>query len=187
MQTHFENAKKAAAEESSQISTVETRVVALLEGMKTDIRCQEDLAVEGASLRECILTQKERLEASEARVLDLNSQAVVYQSRETSLMERITKLEASNASLQDECSSSEDLQARLEQAQPTHLVMGQEIEKMRAEGVTHAFKLGFLTTKAEESRQEKEDLQVGSLKSLVRLRTTDMHPATPRRNGTPAR
>lgn len=161
-QTHFENTKKAAAEEPSQVSTTEARIVTLLEGMKTDMRSQEDLAVESGSLRKSIATLEESLKASEAKVLDLDSQATVYQSRGTALKERITQLEASNASLQNECSSLESLQARLEQAQSTHLAMRQEIDKMKAEEVTHAFKLGSLSTKAEESRQEKQDLRVSS-------------------------
>lgn len=126
------------------------------------MRCQADPTVDETSLRESIAMLQERLKACEATIVDIKSQAVVYQSGETSLEKRTTQHEASNASLRNECSSSEDLQARLEQAHFTHLVMRQEIEKMKAEEVTHAFKLGSLTTKVEESRQEKDYLQVGS-------------------------
>lgn len=149
-QKHFEDATTDKATDEEE--PLDSRVVKLLEAMKSDLRSQEDLTAKGAALQETIARLEERSAASEARIIEINAQNMVYQLKEQSQWKHINQLEATNKSSQHELSSLQDCQSQLQEVNSENGMLKE--------------RLAVQALETNQMRQQKEDLQVSYHRSL---------------------
>lgn len=150
IEKYLEKTDAGKTEQSDQVAGVENRIAEMLESMKTELRCQEDLVANSASLEATISTLEERLKAVQDKESNLYSRINEYQAGETSLRERIKHLEVSNTSLGLERSSAE--QAHLQDVVLSNSALQREISDLKMERTAH-------TAEVVELQRAKEGLE----------------------------
>lgn len=166
VQTHLDTSKAAESSATEAHSNVETRVVALLEDMKSEIASREGHAEENASLREKISQQTQLLDTNTEQIKDLEAKIAQHVAERATLNKLINDLQDSVATLQHAKVTAETETSRIKEAEGS---LRRELDKMKNERVEAMATVTSLNGEKNNLLHEKGELQVSRSSSSDNL------------------
>ncbi|THY49617.1 hypothetical protein D6C98_06308 [Aureobasidium pullulans] len=162
-QKHIEDTKATNTEAiNAQAEThtkTESKIVALLEEIRSGFKDREDLAEKNAVLRESISQEKQKLEESTEKVSKLEADMEQKNNDEALLKQKIQELQASQTVLQSEKASAEENKVKLSALTTAEGKLKQDIEKLKSEKAESMAAIASIDEQKKTLQREKAELQ----------------------------
>ncbi|THW85762.1 hypothetical protein D6D15_07842 [Aureobasidium pullulans] len=162
-QKHIEDTKATNTEainaQAEAHTKIESKIVALLEEIKSGFKDREDLAEKNAVLRESISQEKQKLEESTEKVSKLEADMEQKNNDEALLKQKIQELQASQTVLQSEKASAEENKVKLSALTTAEGKLKQDIEKLKSEKAESMAAIASIDEQKKTLQREKAELQ----------------------------
>ncbi|THY77860.1 hypothetical protein D6C87_06160 [Aureobasidium pullulans] len=162
-QKHIEDTKATNTEaikgQAEAHTKTESKIVALLEEIKSGFKDREDLAEKNAVLRESISQEKQKLEESTEKVSKLEADMEQKNNDEALLKQKIQELQASQTVLQSEKASAEENKVKLSALTTAEGKLKQDIEKLKSEKAESMAAIASIDEQKKTLQREKAELQ----------------------------
>ncbi|THX02873.1 hypothetical protein D6D13_08086 [Aureobasidium pullulans] len=162
-QKHIEDTKATNTEainaQAEAHTKTESKIVALLEEIKSGFKDREDLAEKNAVLRESISQEKQKLEESTEKVSKLEADMEQRNNDEALLKQKIQELQASQTVLQSEKASAEENKVKLSALTTAEGKLKQDIEKLKSEKAESMAAIASIDEQKKTLQREKAELQ----------------------------
>lgn len=160
VQRHVEDLKSANNSISETRTQAENKVVAALDGIKSQFKVWEETSEKNSAAREQMAAVQQNLDSSKETISKLERDLTNKNNAEAELRKRIDELQSSQAALESARATAEADKARLEELNTSESNLKQELDQLKSEKAENMATIASMAEQKTTLQREKGDLQV---------------------------
>lgn len=187
IEKHVGELKEANDSISKTRTEAENKVVAALDGIKSQCKAWQDISEESAAARESMAEVQQNLESSKEKITKLEADLTNRTNAEAGLREKIDELKSSQATLESNKAAAEASKARVLELTTSENNLRQELEQVKSDRAESRATIASMTEQKATLQREKGDLQVCQAGNRGCRLCTNMHLGSDQRDHQAAR